>query len=163
LSMGLSRLIRGSQEGREIIPTAAAFVPTPVDARVSLSKVVAGRDKRVVLSDGRSVALTTWNDTTSCTKLGMGMDRGTGENGLTVRTYTIMLVSLNPAENSVGILSIPRDLYVEVPGYNQLQRINTSLVLGELRQPDFGPQLAMQTVQYNLGIRVHDYVAVDFQ
>jgi LCP family protein required for cell wall assembly len=36
------------------------------------------------------------------------------------------------------------------------------MVLGELQQPGYGPQLAMQTVQYNLGIRVHDYVAVDF-
>jgi LCP family protein required for cell wall assembly len=36
------------------------------------------------------------------------------------------------------------------------------MVLGELQQPGYGPQLAMQTVQYNLGIRVHDYLVVDF-
>ena len=74
----------------------------------------------------------------------------------------MMLISIDPASQSIGILSIPRDLYVEVPGYSQLQRVNTPMVLGELRQPNFGPQLTMQTVQYNLGIRVHEYVAVDF-
>jgi LCP family protein required for cell wall assembly len=37
------------------------------------------------------------------------------------------------------------------------------MVLGEIRQVGYGPKLAMQTVQYNLGIRVHDYVAVDFR
>src|SRR5690606_27427971 len=131
LSMGLSLLIRSSQEGREIIPTAAAVLPTPVDARVSLGGVAAANGEQVILSDGRSVALTPWNGTSRFTVLVMGLDRRPGETGLAFRTDTIMLVSLNPAENSVGILSIPRDLYVEVPGYNQLQRINTSLVLGE--------------------------------
>jgi polyisoprenyl-teichoic acid--peptidoglycan teichoic acid transferase len=163
LSMGLSLLIRSSQESREVIPTAAAVLPTPVDAHVSLGAGAAADGEQVILSDGRSMALTPWNGTSRFTVLVMGLDRRPGETGLAFRTDTIMLVSLDPAENSIGILSIPRDLYVEVPGYNQLQRINTSMVLGELRQPDFGPQLAMQTVQYNLGIRVHDYVAVDFQ
>jgi LCP family protein required for cell wall assembly len=93
----------------------------------------------------------------------MGLDRRPGETGLAFRTDTMMIVSLDPATNQIGILSIPRDLYVEVPGYSQLQRVNTPMVLGELRQPDFGPQLAMQTVQYNLGIRIHDFVAADFQ
>jgi LCP family protein required for cell wall assembly len=36
------------------------------------------------------------------------------------------------------------------------------MVLGELQQPGYGPELMKQTVQNNLGIRVHDYVAVDF-
>jgi LCP family protein required for cell wall assembly len=36
------------------------------------------------------------------------------------------------------------------------------MVLGELQQTGYGPNLAMQTVQNNLGIRIHAYIAVDF-
>ncbi|MBZ0298178.1 MAG: LCP family protein [Anaerolineae bacterium] len=162
LSMSVSLLIRTSQERQEVISTAAAVLPTPVDARTTFASVAAGGEQ-VILSDGRSVALTPWNGTSRFTLLVMGLDRRPGETGLAYRTDTMLLVSLDPTTNTVGILSIPRDLYVEVPGYNQLQRVNTSMVLGELRQPDFGPQLTMQTVQYNLGIRVHDFVAIDFQ
>jgi LCP family protein required for cell wall assembly len=92
----------------------------------------------------------------------VGLDRRPGETGLAYRTDTMMLVSIDPASRSLGILSIPRDLYVAVPGYSEPQRVNTPMVLGEIRQPGSGPQLLMQTVQYNLGIRVNDYVAVDF-
>jgi LCP family protein required for cell wall assembly len=75
----------------------------------------------------------------------------------------MMLLSIDPQTNSIGVLSIPRDLYVQVPGYTELQRINTPMVFGEARQVGYGPELLMQTVQLNLGIRVNDYMAVDFQ
>lgn len=161
-SMSFSLLIRASQSQQEVIPTAAAVLPTPVDARTGSVSIAAGGEQ-VILSDGRSMALTPWNGVSRFTVLVMGLDRRPGETGLAFRTDTMLLVSLDPGTNSLGILSIPRDLYVEVPGYNQLQRVNTPMVLGELRQPDFGPQLAMQTIQYNLGIRVHDFIAIDFQ
>lgn len=160
VSMSISLVLRVSQTEQEVIPTAVAVLPTPVDARNDLT-TLAGSEQ-IVLNDGRSFVLTPWNGTSRFTVLVMGLDRRPGETGLAYRTDTMMLVSLDPATQSIGILSIPRDLYVEVPGYNQLQRVNTPMVLGELRQPNYGPQLAMQTVQYNLGIRVHDYVAVDF-
>ena len=89
------------------------------------------------------------------TVLMLGLDRRPGDTGLAYRTDTMIIVSLDPTTNQIGILSIPRDLYVPVPGYAALQRVNTPMALG-------GPTLAMQTVQYNLGIRVHDYVVVDF-
>src|SRR5690606_9943038 len=79
------------------------------------------------------------------------------------RTDTMMLVSVNPDTNELGILSIPRDLYFDVPGYSVPQRVNSAMVLGELQQTNFGPTLAMQTVQYNLGMYVHNYIALDFQ
>ncbi len=163
LGMSVSLVLRVSQSTQEVITTAAAILPTPVDVRAdfaSLSRASGG--ERVILSDGRSVALIPWDGTSRFTVLVMGLDRRPGEQGLAFRTDTILLVSLDPISNSLGILSIPRDLYVDVPGYSQLQRVNTPMVLGELRQPGYGPQLAMQTVQYNLGIRVHDYVIVDF-
>jgi polyisoprenyl-teichoic acid--peptidoglycan teichoic acid transferase len=162
-SMAIFLLLRASQEEPEIIPTAVAALPTPVDVRSDFSSLTGNiTGQQVILDDGRSIVLEPWNGTSRFTVLMMGMDRRPEETGLAYRTDTMMLISIDPATNSLGILSIPRDLYVEVPGYGQLQRVNSAMVLGELRQPGYGPQLAMQTVQYNLGMRVHDYLAVDF-
>jgi len=153
-------LLRASQAKPEVIPTAAVVLPTPVDARDSGNTIPVG--EQITMSDGRNMVLTPWDGKTRFTVLVVGLDRRPGETGLSYRTDTMMLVSIDPTLKTLGILSIPRDLYVEVPGYRELQRVNSPMVLGELQRPGYGPELMMQTVQYNLGIRVHDYVAVDF-
>jgi LCP family protein required for cell wall assembly len=115
------------------------------------------------------VQIQPWNGTERFTVLLLGLDKRPIETGTAFRTDAMMLVSFDPKTKSVGILSIPRDLYVEVPAdsvtgrYYGLQKVNSAYVLGELARPGYGPQLAMQTVQYNLGIRVHDYVVFEFQ
>lgn len=160
ISMSAFIMLRAASTEEEVLPTAVVDLPTPVDARSALGGSTAGQ--QLTLSDGRSIILTPWDGITRFTVLLMGLDRRPGESGLAYRTDTIMLASIDPATKSIGVLSIPRDLYVEVPGYSELQRINSPMVLGELRQPGYGPQLMMQTAQYNLGIRIHDYVTVDF-
>jgi LCP family protein required for cell wall assembly len=163
ISMSVTLLLRTSSEPEEIIPTAVAALPTPVDARTDFTDLTTGDGQPITLEGGRSIILQPWNGESRFTMLMMGLDRRPGDDGLAHRTDTMMLVSLDPDTDAIGILSIPRDLFVEVPGYGQLQRVNTPMVLGELQQPGYGPQLAMQTVQYNLGIRVHEYMAVDFE
>lgn len=153
LSMSVSLMLRASQGQQEILPTAAAILPTTVGGAAA---------QQVILNNGSSMDITPWNGTSRFTMLLMGLDRRPEENGLAYRTDTMMLASIDPLTNTLGILSIPRDLYVDIEGYD-LQRVNTSMVLGEMRQPGYGPTLAMQTVQNNLGIRVHDYLVVDFQ
>ncbi|MEO1440186.1 MAG: LCP family protein [Chloroflexota bacterium] len=149
---------------QEVIPTAVLTLPTPVNARQDFS----GEDFRLTagsflqLDDGREIIVEPWDGESRFTILMMGLDRRPGETGLAYRTDTMMLFSIDPETNSVGILSIPRDLYVPVPGYSELQRVNSAMVLGELQRTGNGPNLAMQTVQNNLGIRVNDYFAVDF-
>lgn len=162
-SMSLFVFLRASSVDEEIIPTAVVSLPTPVDARNAGNLTTPGTGTLVTLDDGRTIELVPWDGNSRFTVLVVGLDRRPGETGLAFRTDTMMLVSIDPDAHSLGILSIPRDLYVEVPGYSELQRINTPMVLGELRQPGYGPQLMMQTVQYNLGIRVHDYVVADFK
>lgn len=137
-------------------------LPTPVDARTVQSGGGFANGQPITLDDGRSIVLQPWDGASRFTILAMGMDRRPGETGLAFRTDTMMVVSIDPINQTIGILSIPRDLFVPVPGYSQLQRVNSAMVLGELQQPGYGPRLAMQTVQYNLGIRVHDYLVVDF-
>ncbi|MBN1681576.1 MAG: LCP family protein [Anaerolineae bacterium] len=114
-----------------------------------------------LLGDGESMIIQPWNGDSRFTILLMGMDKRPGELGTSFRTDTMLLISLDPDTDQVGMLSIPRDLYVDVPGYG-LQRVNTAYGLGEYEGLGGGPRLAMQTVQYNLGIRVHDYLLVDF-
>lgn len=79
------------------------------------------------------------------------------------RTDTMMLVTVDPKSRTAGMLSIPRDLWVSIPGYNE-DRINKAYYFGEKdNYPGGGPALAMKTVQYNLGVPVHFYAQIDFQ
>jgi LCP family protein required for cell wall assembly len=163
-SMAIVLWLTVSKTEQEVLPTAVLDLPTPVDARLDFSNVDVelSAGSLLTLSDGREIVVEPWDGESRFTILVMGLDRRPGETGLAYRTDTMMLVSLNPTNDSIGILSIPRDLYVPVSGYSELQRINSPMVLGELQCKGCGPKLAMQTVQNNLGIRVHDYVAVDF-
>ncbi|MEO0564685.1 MAG: LCP family protein [Chloroflexota bacterium] len=164
-SIGVVIWITVSNVEQEVLPTAIADLPTPVDARVDLSanaNVDLTTGTLLTLSDGRDIIIEPWDGESRFTILVMGLDRRPGETGLAYRTDTMMIVSIDPLTNSLGILSIPRDLYVPVPGYSELQRINSPMVLGELQREGYGPTLAMQTVQNNLGIRVNDYLAMDF-
>jgi LCP family protein required for cell wall assembly len=78
------------------------------------------------------------------------------------RTDTIILVNVNPSLPAVTLLSIPRDLWVYIPGY-QFNRINVADERGELtRFPGGGAGLLKQTIEYNLGIHVDYYARVDF-
>lgn len=137
-------------------------LPTPVDARSSYQPRTLNTGERLTLDDGRTIVIEPWNGTSRLNVLVMGIDRRPGEEGLGYRSDTMMLVSFNPATQQLGVLSIPRDLYVQVPGYSARQRINTALALGELQRPGYGPTLAMQTVQMNFGIGVNAFVVADF-
>ena len=78
------------------------------------------------------------------------------------RTDTMIVLTIDPENNTAGILSIPRDLWVTIPGYSE-ERINTAHHTGDLKKfPGGGPALAIKTVQYNLGIPIHYYVRVNF-
>jgi LCP family protein required for cell wall assembly len=158
-------LLLSAQNSAASAPTSLAGLPTPVLAQGGIATY--GSDiqpgDQITLDDGRSIILQPWNGGSRLTILVMGLDRRPDETGLQYRSDSMMLVSLDRDTNSMGILSIPRDLYVDVPGYSELQRINSAMVLGELEQPNYGPTLAMQTVQYNLGMYVHGYVVVDFE
>jgi len=57
------------------------------------------------------------------------------------------------------MLSIPRDLWVNVPGVGE-QRINTAYFFAEANQPGAGPEAAIQTVRQNFGMHVHYYAVI---
>ncbi len=78
------------------------------------------------------------------------------------RTDTIIVVSVNRTTNTVNMLSIPRDMYLYIPGYGY-NRINTASFWGDLyKWPGRGEALLAETITYNLGIRIDRYARVDF-
>lgn len=87
------------------------------------------------------------------TILVLGLDRRPDETGPT-RSDTLLLVAVRPDTPQVGLLSIPRDLYLDVPGHGQ-NRMNTAHFFG-------GPALAAQTVAANFGVPVERTVQMDF-
>jgi len=90
----------------------------------------------------------------------LGIDKRPDE--VYARTDTMILVTLDPNTNQAGMLSVPRDLWVSIPGYDE-DRINKANFLGDqYGYPGGGPALTMKTVQYNLGVPVHAFVKVDF-
>ncbi|MDW8099151.1 MAG: LCP family protein [Anaerolineae bacterium] len=83
------------------------------------------------------------------------------------RTDVIMVVAIDRAQRRVGIISIPRDLWVKIPGVGW-ERINTADFYGSLRKkkndnPPNGIELLKETLRQNLGIPIHHYVRVDFE
>jgi LCP family protein required for cell wall assembly len=92
----------------------------------------------------------------------LGTDKRAGEVGPS-RTDTMIMVTVDPQTKTAAMLSIPRDLWVAIPGYYE-NRINVAHFLGERdKYPGGGPALAKKTVQYTLGVPVHYYVRINFE
>jgi LCP family protein required for cell wall assembly len=70
------------------------------------------------------------------------------------RGDVIMLVRLDATSGEARILSVPRDLWVDIPGFGE-DKINAAFSYG-------GPSLMVQTIRENLGIEVNHYVEIDF-
>lgn len=78
------------------------------------------------------------------------------------RTDTMVIAILHPNEGQVALISIPRDLWVSIPGFEN-NRINTAYQVGKSTEyPGGGPGLLKETIQYNLGIRIDHTALVDF-
>lgn len=78
--------------------------------------------------------------------------RDAGKDG---RSDAMILLSISEKTQSVVMLSLLRDMYVEIPGYKD-NRLNAAYSMG-------GAELLMETLEHNLGIEVHRYVQVNFQ
>lgn len=93
----------------------------------------------------------------------MGVDSRTG--GLVSRTDTMMLLKVCSEAQTVALLSIPRDLYVMIPGIGY-DRINTALVHGAAADNENivqGVALIMKTIQATFTVPVDHYILVDFR
>jgi polyisoprenyl-teichoic acid--peptidoglycan teichoic acid transferase len=78
------------------------------------------------------------------------------------RSDTMILFTIDPLSKTAGILSIPRDLWVNIPGFGY-SRINTAYASGEGNKlPGGGPGLAAKTIEQVIGVPVNYFGQIDF-
>lgn len=90
----------------------------------------------------------------------LGTD-GRASEGFMSRTDSIMIIGVKPSQLRLSLFSIPRDIFIEVPGFGP-QRINTINLLAEQNQRGTGAALVMEAISQDFGIRLDRYVRLDF-
>ena len=110
-----------------------------------------------------AVAPATWNGSDRVTMLIMGLDLRDIQAGVDYgRTDTMIVMSLDPVNKTAGIISVPRDLWVIIPGFTA-NKINSAYTYGEgYNLPGGGAELAMRTVEKVIGVPIDYYAIVDF-
>ena len=83
-----------------------------------------------------------------------GSDSRDVNNASDGRSDSIIIASINPVKKTIKLISIPRDSYVNVPGYGYT-KINHSYAYG-------GEQLTIKTINSNFGLDISEYITIDF-
>ena len=76
------------------------------------------------------------------------------KEGQTSRSDTMILLSIDKQNKQLKMLSFMRDTYVAIPGHGNA-KMNAACTYG-------GPELVMETIEVNFGIKVDNYMLVDF-
>ena len=76
-------------------------------------------------------------------------------------TDTIMIVSINRDSGHIAVVSIPRDLYVYMPGHG-MEKINQTMFYAERNEAGSGIEMLKEVILYNLGIQIDFYASIDF-
>src|SRR6266496_810762 len=172
LAVGTFFLVRGLVTCWTITPLAGMTPST-------CGTVTAGLDKFVLNSEGTPVpdvqALPppikipdsnlppAWDGASRITILIIGLDYRdwvAGEGA--PRSDTMILLTIDPLTKTAGMLSIPRDMWVNIPGFGY-SRINTAYSSGEGNKlPGGGPELARKTVEQFIGVPIQYYAQIDF-
>ena len=71
------------------------------------------------------------------------------------RSDSMILVSVDFAHMKIKLTSFLRDSWVEIPSKNKIAKLNSACSSG-------GPQLVVDTIEYNFGVDIDHYVMVDF-
>ena len=104
-----------------------------------------------------------WDGASRITVLVIGLDyRDWLANEGPPRSDTMMLLTIDPLTKTAGMLSIPRDMWVNIPGFGNA-RINMAYADGEgSKLPGGGPELARKTVEQFIGVPIQYYAQIDF-
>lgn len=105
----------------------------------------------------------TWDGASRINILFIGLRGGDPQEGdCPFCTDTLILLTIDPATKTAAMLSIPRDMWVNIPGFGY-SRINTAWTLGRgSKLPGGGPAETMKTISHFIGVPVDYYVQVDF-
>ena len=106
------------------------------------------------------VQLPNWDKQERINILLIGIDQREGDEY--ARTDTMIVVSIDPKAKTIGMLSLPRDLQVSIPGYGE-NKLNAAYIFGEMDQrPGGGIGLLQKTIRAAFGIQIHYYGTINF-
>lgn len=95
-----------------------------------------------------------WSGRDRLNVLLLGIDTRKGAGGVTQNTDTLIVLTIDPVHRKAGMLSIPRDTLVRIPGHGE-EKVNAAFALG-------GADLARRTISEFLDVPIHSYALVDF-
>jgi polyisoprenyl-teichoic acid--peptidoglycan teichoic acid transferase len=119
------------------------------------------------LQTTEGMAAKPWDGVSRINILFLGLDARDWDSedtrvGDPARSDTMILFTIDPLSKTAGMLSIPRDLWVNVPNYGY-NKINQAYFIGDARKlPGGGPGLAAKTVEQFLGVPIDYYAQIDF-
>ncbi|MCA9901786.1 MAG: LCP family protein [Ardenticatenaceae bacterium] len=135
---------------------AAQTLPAPSSSEVSGNNT--DSETAPIFS---SDAFHRWEGKSRVSILLLGIDQRCEDVGPS-HTDSMMVLTIDPVGLSAAVLSLPRDLWVEIPDIG-VDRINQANYWGEFYEyPGGGQALAVQTVETLLGVPIDYYVAVNF-
>lgn len=159
--------------------TCWTITPLPGMPPSNCGTVTAGQDEFVLNSEGTPVPNVeelpppisipesdlppAWDGASRINILLIGLDFRDWQEGLGApRSDTMILLTIDPLAKTAGMLSIPRDMWVNIPGFGY-SRINTAYSSGEGNKlPGGGPELARKTVEQFIGVPIQYYAQIDF-
>jgi LCP family protein required for cell wall assembly len=78
------------------------------------------------------------------------------------RTDTLILARVDQSTGKAALISIPRDLYVNIPDHGW-DKVNAAYVYAELRNPGSGPLETVRTVSELAGVNISYFAQVNFE
>ncbi len=148
------------------LPGVAIIEPTsaPVDEQLGETDVSTEVSEPTLSTAPTGPQAEPWDGASRVNVLIIGLDYNEwrGNTGPPL-SDTMIVLTIDPLTKTAGMLSVPRDLWVSIPGFDH-GKINTAYQLGEAyKLPDGGPGLALTTVERFLGIPIQYYAQIDFE
>ncbi len=162
------------------IVTCWTITPLPGRAPATCGTIVSGVTGPILNEQGTPVATSVappppvasipdadlppaWDGASRITVLLIGLDyRDYLANDGPPRSDSMILLTIDPLSKTAGMMSIPRDMWVNIPGFGY-SRINTAYSSGEgSKLPGGGPELARKTAEQFLGVPIQYYAQIDF-
>jgi LCP family protein required for cell wall assembly len=153
-------LVLGQPQAKTIATETVEPTTDPrIDAADAATSIAQNNTKPMQASGGP--APKNWDGSSRINILVMGLDARQQAYDIP-RSDSMILFTMDPKTLSAGMLSIPRDLWVNIPGFGE-DKINTAYFDGEANHVDGGgPALAVKTVEQFLNVSINYYAVLDF-
>jgi polyisoprenyl-teichoic acid--peptidoglycan teichoic acid transferase len=147
------------------VPVAIRPAPNNTPATANPAPSTASKPPEITTSIASVVKtiLPDWTGTDRINILLLGIDKRDDEPMAGTRSDTMIIASIDPVAKSATLVSLPRDMWVNIPGCSYAQgcsggqqRINVAHAVG-------GPELARSTITADFGVPIQYYARVDFR